>query len=160
LEAYLDIETTSFSKYYGEITVVGILICDGINKNVVQLVGKDITRDNLLKTLDGVDIIYTYNGSKFDLPFIEDSLGIDLANHCRHHDLMLDCWEKNLYGGFKKVEEKLGIERRLKGIDGRSAIKLWERYKNYQDQTALNTLLEYNREDVVNLKILKEKLTR
>lgn len=32
------------------------------------------------------------------------------------------------------------------------------RYKNYRDQRALTVLLAYNKEDVVNLKLLKENL--
>jgi len=38
---------------------------------------------------------------------------------------MFDCWKENLYGGLKKVEEKLGIERLSKGIDGIEAMRLW-----------------------------------
>ena len=75
--------------------------------------GKHITVDSLLETLGGVDIIYTYNGSKFDLPFIYTLLGINLAKIFTHRDLMYDCWRNNLYGGFKAVERQLGIERRV-----------------------------------------------
>jgi uncharacterized protein YprB with RNaseH-like and TPR domain len=35
---------------------------------------------------------------------------------------------------------------------------LWWRYINHQDLYALDLLLEYNKEDVVNLKKLKERL--
>jgi len=38
------------------------------------------------------------------------------------------------------------------------AVRLWWRYVNDYDEDALNTLLEYNKEDVVNLKSLKEIL--
>jgi DNA invertase Pin-like site-specific DNA recombinase len=41
---------------------------------------------------------------------------------------------------------------------GYEAVKLWWRYANDFDEDALVTLLEYNREDVVNLKTLKERL--
>jgi hypothetical protein len=158
LEAYLDIETTGLSPFYNYITVIGIFICNDRCTKFVQLVGNNITKENLLRTLKEVNIIYTYNGSKFDLPFIEASLEINLTRYFRHHDLMLDCWQMNLYGGFKAVEEKLGITRRLKDVDGKEAVKLWWQYKNQHDQNALNILLEYNKEDVVNLKILREKL--
>ena len=58
----------------------------------------------------------------------------------------------------KSVERQLGIERRLVGIDGYEAVKLWWRYVDSFDLDALNTLLEYNKEDVVNLKSLKDLL--
>ena len=71
---------------------------------------------------------------------------------------MYDCWNFNLYGRFKAVERQLGIDRKLKEVDGLEAIRLWWRYLDYFDLDALNTLLEYNKEDIINLRILKEKL--
>ena len=100
----------------------------------------------------------TNNGSCFDLPFIRDFLGVDLAESYHHHDLMYDCWRKNLYGGFKAVEAQLDIARQLKGIGGLEAVILWWRYQNGGDQNALALLLQYNKEDVVNLKVLRERL--
>jgi len=158
VEAYLDIETTGLSPQYSEITVVGIHICNGDDTRSIQLVGKDITADNIVDTLRGVNIIYTYNGKSFDLPFIHSQLGINLEETFTHHDLMYDCWNCNLYGGFKAVEKQLNIERKLTEVNGYEAVKLWWRYVDYFDLDALNTLLEYNKEDVVNLKTLKERL--
>lgn len=128
---------------------------------MVQLIGKEATRDNLLKCLQGVQTIYTYNGHRFDLPFITACLGVDLEDSYHgwaHHDLMYDCWRHNLRGGFKAVEAQLCITRETKGINGWDAVLLWWRYRNYGDRNALETLLKYNREDVVNLKVLRERL--
>lgn len=158
LEAYLDIETTGLSPMDSRITVIGIYLAQGVNSRVVQLVGDDVTEDNLLQAVTGVTSLYTYNGSRFDLPFIEHHLGINLAEMCEHHDLMYDCWQNNLYGGLKGVERQLHIPRQLTEINGYDAIRLWWRYVNDYDKTALATLLEYNKEDVVNLKTLREKL--
>lgn len=158
LEAYLDIETTGLSLQYNEITVVGIHLCNGSGTECTQLVGSEITASSLLEALKDVQMIYTYNGSRFDLPFILTQLGIDLEESFTHHDLMYDCWRNNLYGGFKAVERHLGIERRLTEVNGYEAIRLWWRYVDYSDLDALHTLLEYNKEDVLNLKTLKEIL--
>lgn len=158
VEAYLDIETTGLSPECSEITVVGINICDGDENSFTQLVGKDITEYNILEALAGVSKIYTYNGSRFDLPFIHCRLGVNLAELFLHHDLMYDCWRYNLYGGFKAVERQLGIKRGLTEVNGYEAVRLWWRYMDYFDLDALNLLLEYNKEDVINLKVLKEKL--
>lgn len=157
MEAYLDIETTGLSPYYNQITVVGISIGDSSNREVLQLIAPNITANNLREVLKGVKTIYTYNG-RFDLPFLRSHLGIDLGREFRHHDLMLDCWRKNLYGGLKVVERRLGMRRKLKDVDGREAIRLWMRYEKQHDYNALSTLLEYNKEDVLNLKTLKEML--
>jgi uncharacterized protein len=157
-DAYLDIETTGLSCQYAEITVIGIYLVNGRRGNMVQLVGKEATRKNLLDRLAGVEAIYTYNGSRFDLPFIHGSLGIDLQGLFAHHDLMHDCWRCRLYGGFKAVEQKLGIPRQTSGITGWDAVMLWQRYHRHGDRNALDLLLRYNQEDVMNLKVLREKL--
>ena len=158
IEAYLDIETTGLSPWDSEITVVGIHLCYEEDTAFIQLVGEDISADSIMEALTGVDVIYTYNGSRFDLPFIQCRLGINLADMFKHCDLMYNCWQNNLYGGFKAVEQQLGIKRKLKEVNGFEAIRLWWRYVNDYDEGALNILLEYNKEDVLNLKALKERL--
>ena len=158
IEAYLDIETTGLSPRDCDITVVGVYIHGEDVTRFIQLVGKDITSESILDTLKGIDILYTYNGSRFDLPFIYSSLGINLAKIFKHCDLMYDCWRDNLYGGLKSVEMHLGIGRRLKEINGYEAVKLWWRYVDLFDLDSLNLLLEYNKEDVINLKALKDRL--
>ena len=159
-EASLDIETTGLSPAWCEITVVGIHIFGGDDTGFVQLVGEEVTADNLLTALEGTQVIYTYNGSRFDLPFIRSRLGINLAEFFTHCDLMYHCWRNDLYGGLKGVEQQLGIPRRLREINGYQAVRLWWRYVNDYDQDALATLLEYNKEDVINLKTLKEMLLK
>ena len=157
-EAYLDIETTGLFPEYSQITVIGLHLVRAGSERFVQLVGDEVTAERLLAALEGVDVIHTYNGSRFDLPFIQAYLGVDLTEGFEHCDLMFDCWQNNLYGGLKHVERCLGIPRRLKEVNGYEAVRLWWRYINDYDEDALKTLCEYNREDVVNLKTLKEKL--
>ncbi len=156
--AYLDIETTGLSRDYCDITVIGIGREYCAKVEVVQLIAPDISASKLMRALKGVEEIYTYNGSRFDVPFIREKLGIDLKNEMVHTDLMYACWKHNLMGGLKAVEQRLGIKRKLTGIDGRMAVKLWWQYYNENDRQALKTLLEYNEEDVVNLRGLRQKL--
>ncbi|MFQ5924883.1 MAG: ribonuclease H-like domain-containing protein [Dehalococcoidia bacterium] len=151
MKAYLDIETS----FWGEITIIGVYRAD---HQFSQLVGEEVTKSNLMKIMEGVETLYTYNGSRFDLPVIERQLGVDLTQHLHSHDLMYDCWRCNLFGGLKRVEEQLGIPRLSKGIDGFEAMYLWDRYKRWQDEEALKTLLLYNKEDVLNLPILESRL--
>lgn len=157
-EAYLDIETTGLSSACCEITVIGIYLVNENDSRLVQLVGQEVTKDNLLNALEDVKTIYTYNGSRFDLPFIRNALGIDLEESQYHHDLMYDCWDCKLYGGFKRVERQLGISRQLPDMSGLDAVILWRKYRDRGDQKALELLLKYNEEDVVNLCALRDGL--
>jgi uncharacterized protein YprB with RNaseH-like and TPR domain len=158
IRCYLDIETTGISPKAYEVTVVGLAFERDRTMEVLQLVGSGITEARLKAALRGVERLYTYNGRRFDLPFLRRRLGMDLEKSFAHRDLMYDCWAQKLKGGLKKVEEKLGIARATKGIDGWMAVQLWWDYINNRDADALRTLLEYNREDVVNLRTLRNKL--
>ncbi len=157
--AYLDIETTGISRYSKNITIIGIALETGNEEmEMVQLYNENLNDVRVFEALEGVDEIYTYNGSRFDLPFIKFSMGIDLNKEFEHRDLMYDCWKKNLKGGLKKVEKLLEIERELKDVDGAEAVRLWWQYVNGYDEEALRKLLLYNSEDVINLKVLRKKL--
>ena len=70
----------------------------------------------------------------------------------------LHCWKNRLFGGLKSVERQLGIKRKLVEMNGYEAVRLWWKYVDSFDLEALNTLLEYNREDVVNMKVLRDML--
>jgi len=149
--AYLDIETS----FYGRITVVGIFVPPD---NFVHLVGNMIEEYTIMRALDTSNVIVTFNGSRFDIPVIKKRFGLDLRSHFKSHDLMYDCWRQGLYGGLKVVEKKLGIGRKTEGLTGMDAPILWERYIREGDESALDLLLKYNRDDVMNLLVLEERL--
>ncbi len=157
--AYLDIETTGLSPVTGRLTVIGIYRENGTDGKIVQLVGDEICRPGLIAALEDTEMLYTYNGARFDLPFIRTKLGVDLTEYYRHRDLMYACRKRNLYGGLKGVERKLGIRRQLQDMDGRAAVRLWHNYARYGDMRSLEMLLKYNEEDVMNLRLLRERLS-
>ena len=158
MRAYIDIETTGLDPAEGELTVVGIHFEQDGQERMVQLYEGTLTKDNLLAALEGTDILYSYNGKEFDLPFIAAKLGVDLAGVFSHCDLMHHCWRRNLYGGLKKVEVKLGISRETAGMDGAHAVEIWNDYRLNGNSGALRTLLLYNAEDVTNLAHIRRKL--
>lgn len=146
--AYVDIETTGLSRYTDIITMIGIY--DGnIAKSYVA--GADL--DEAYKKLNEFDIVVTFNGKTFDMPFIEykSNKKYDLI----HLDLRFMLKEFGLAGGLKNIEKELGITRpdEVDGVDGFEAVRLWRKYKN-GDEGALRKLLIYNKEDIVNLKYL------
>jgi len=149
--AYLDIETS----YEQRITVVGIYRPD---RDVLQLVGRNVTAEAINDFLAGSSEVLTYNGHRFDLPIIKSETGVDIRAGFRCRDLMHDCWRRNLKGGLKNVEKQLDIGRETEGVDGRMAMRLWRRYVEYDDEDAMKLLLQYNRDDIVNLETLRQTL--
>jgi uncharacterized protein YprB with RNaseH-like and TPR domain len=147
---YLDIETS----FRGEVTVVGLLRMD---RGVVQLVGDAITREALLDALHGLDTMCTFNGESFDLPVLRRAFGIGLLERYRSVDLSIECRQHGIRGGLKRIEASLSIPRRLRGVSGLDAMVLWDRWLR-GDRPALDTLLAYNRDDVVNLALLERRL--
>jgi uncharacterized protein YprB with RNaseH-like and TPR domain len=150
-KAYLDIETT----YDGQISVIGIHIP---GREVVQLTGNQVTDFILVRSLEGVNTVVTFNGTSFDLPFIRRVTGLDIRDLAEHRDLLHTCRKRGLKGGLKRVEALLGIGRSSGIVDGRLAPRLWQRWEWDGDEEALRVLLEYNREDCVNLEVLEEIL--
>jgi uncharacterized protein YprB with RNaseH-like and TPR domain len=158
VRAYIDIETTGLDPSASELTVVGIHLEQDGQERLVQLYEDTLIKDNLLAALVGTSTLYSYNGKEFDLPFIAAKIGIDLASVFTHCDLMHHCWRRNLYGGQKKVEKKLGISRETAGMDGADAVELWNDYRSNGNPDALRTLLLYNSEDIKNLAHIRRKL--
>jgi uncharacterized protein YprB with RNaseH-like and TPR domain len=104
---YFDIETSSTM----EITVAGIYFEAG---KLIQLVGDDITQEALGELFEN-KVIYTYNGSRFDLPFVKRELGLDVDELAQTHDLMFDCWKNNLL--YRNFKNSYTIIKGLRGKD-------------------------------------------
>ncbi len=149
--AYLDIETDG-RMYQGEpITVIGIY--DGLDyKSFVK-------GENLAEFTDAIShysVIVTFFGAGFDLPVIKNafpSLQLDQI----HIDLCPLMRQVGYRGGLKAIERAIGIERspETRNLSGRDAVYLWREYRR-GSQEALDLLIAYNREDVVNLERLLE----
>jgi uncharacterized protein YprB with RNaseH-like and TPR domain len=151
VRAYLDIETDRA----GKICVVGISV---ENNGFLQWYGEEINTSSIERELSNVKTIVTFNGDLFDLPRLKESLNIDLKAQCVSRDLFKEKKKLGIKGGLKDLEKMFGIERKTEGMNGYKAMWLWEKYKLYGNMDALNLLLEYNKEDVVNLIRLEEIL--
>jgi hypothetical protein len=148
MKAYLDIETCAGNQ----ITVIGIYRED---RGFVQLVGGKITDVSVWDALEGADVVCTFNGDRFDLPILERQVRLDLRSRMRSMDLLRECRSRGIKGGLKRLEERFGIARATRGMNGWDAVRLWARYEQERDEEALQRLLEYNREDVMNLVALE-----
>jgi len=151
---FLDIETSGLSPYYSYITMIGLY--DGINsKTIIPPLQFDYHR--LKKELEQYKLIVTFNGSSFDLPFINKYYP-GLLPDAVHIDLRIAARKMDLTGGLKKIEKLLGIQRKeiIQDLNGGDALTLWRMYKATGDEYYLNLLIEYNEDDVINLQKLAD----
>nr|WP_282594655.1 ribonuclease H-like domain-containing protein [Halomarina salina] len=155
---YFDIETTGLSHHRDQVTTVSLLR-DGEVRTLVNdpdpIVGEPLTREALREALDA-PLLVTFNGTTFDVPFLETSYDIDLD--AAHLDLRYACKRVGLSGGLKAIENDVGIERDRPDISGRDAVRLWKEYERGQTGS-LETLVSYNRDDAVNLRTLMDDLS-
>lgn len=145
---YLDIETTGLDMFGFEITTIALYDGKSIHYYVQ---GQNL--NDFIADIERYNVIVSYNGKTFDIPFIENFFRIKL-NHA-HIDLRYILKSLGYSGGLKRCEKALGIDRGdLDGVDGYFGILLWNDYQQNRNPKALETLLAYNIEDVVNLETL------
>jgi len=146
--AYFDIETTGLGAPGDHITTIALY--DG------QTIRHYVHGDNLMqfkRDIRAYDLLVTFNGKTFDVPFIEASFGMRLATP--HIDLRYVLAGLGYRGGLKAIERALGFDRGdLAEVDGYFAVLLWHDYVRKQNRAALETLLAYNMVDTVNLEAL------
>jgi uncharacterized protein len=163
--AYLDIETDPAA-----VTMVGICY-----QGRYRVFIRDIDLWDFCDFIAPIKLLVTYNGGAFDLPILlrtfyrsvprrefarDDVFNPPRGTHLPgvgHIDLMTILHRRGIRGGLKASEERLGILRppEVRGLDGFDAVLLWDRYQR-GERAALDLLVEYNRQDVMNLKRIVE----
>jgi uncharacterized protein YprB with RNaseH-like and TPR domain len=152
---FFDIETTGLDAASSVVTTV-TLHQNGETRTLVR--GDDLTDERLRAAFEPADLLVTFNGARFDVPFLESKFDIDLDRP--HIDLLPTCRRAGLQGGQDTVEDRLGIDRSLPDVDGREAVRLWYEHERGVDG-ALDRLIAYNREDTENMvPILEQTVDR
>ena len=151
--AFLDIETNGLPLPDGEITVVG-MYGKGRMRTFIQ--GENLSEERLQAELASYDLIVTFFGSGFDLPFLKvkyPNLEIDHP----HIDLCFAARRLGLKGGLKTIEVEVGCYRPtpLEGLTGWDAVRLWEEWQLGQSD-AREVLIQYNEADCKNLEPLAD----
>lgn len=147
--AYVDIETTGLSFGRDTITVVGVY--DGVRERSYV---RGVNLHRLPEALDHAQVLVTFNGARFDVPFLRRAFPRMRLQQI-HIDLLHPLRRLGYRGGLKAIEQEAGIERseETTGLSGYDAVRLWRAHEE-GDEAALDLLLEYNMEDVVNLEAL------
>jgi uncharacterized protein YprB with RNaseH-like and TPR domain len=146
---FLDIETTSLSPFDGIVTVVTV---HGRGATRSFIADEDL--GELPAYLRPFQVLVTFNGLRFDVPFLEATFP-NWVPPPGHIDLWPLFRRIGRTGGLKRIEQQLGIGNRsgVEGIHGLDAVRLWESYRRGQRES-LDLLVEYNRADTVNLEPL------
>lgn len=170
-----------YGRYYG---IIGMLIIDCdfdketntyriTDKEFVQMVGPDITKDNLIKTVGEFNEIIHYHGRStpnhkgyigFDLPVIDAQLGIalDMLPGVKSIDVELYCHRNGIYGGQKAAERVFNIERESNVDDGSDAVILMINAGRAKDdeqrKLIFDKLLKYNKEDIRGLVVIEQAI--
>ena len=147
---FLDIETTGLDQRRDDVTVVS---CHRGGETTTLVADRDLSADRLQRELDAANLLVTFNGKRFDVPFLETSF--DVSVDAPHVDLMYPCRKLGLTGGLKTIEREVGIDRDRPDLSGEDAVRLWREYQR-GDERALETLVSYNRDDTVNMRTLME----
>jgi uncharacterized protein len=153
--AFLDIETTSLSPYEGFVTVVTV---HGAGRSRTFVRGEDL--EELPAYLGRFPVLVTFNGSRFDVPFLQVAFPEMVAPPV-HIDLRFVLYRLGLAGGLKRIEATLGLGDRkgVEGIGGLDAVRLWHEYRR-GNPAALERLVRYNIADTRNLEPLLELAVR
>ena len=151
---FIDIEFSGVKKGYP--TIISLYDGDEV-KTMVR--GMNMNKELLEKELNNARLLVSFNGSVFDIPFLEKyfKIKVDIP----HFDLRFALHKLGYSGGLKDIEKEFGIERNndfVKELGSGYPLLLWKTFLATYDDYYLNLLVDYNQEDVVNLKTIADKI--
>jgi uncharacterized protein YprB with RNaseH-like and TPR domain/predicted nuclease with RNAse H fold/adenylate kinase family enzyme len=152
---YLDIETTGLSSDLHYVTVVGALYSGRFH----QWVWPE-KLDELAELISQAPLVVTFNGQRFDLPFLRAKAPA-VPQPRAHIDLLYIARAAGFKGGQKQLEVDLGLAREadIRDLDGLAAVAAWCSAL-YGDRESYKQLLRYNRADVEMMPEVAARLCR
>jgi uncharacterized protein len=152
----LDIETDGIK---GPITLVGLYNPnEGTINHKYFLRGQNLNKGNLKEAFRNCKMLVTYNGEEWDVPRIKRGFR-DVVPDVPIIDLMKISNGLGIRTSLKVMENTFNIDRMDSYSKKRHiATKLWRRWRDKQNKDALAKLIEYNKQDTINLYPLAEEL--
>lgn len=168
--AVLDIETTGLRPWSDAAILVGIVLTEAddtgtVTQKAIQIFAETLAEEEELlretaRILNDVDYVVTYNGKRFDMPFLKtrakknhltfpDPYDLDLYQVIRNYSSL-----KNMLPSLsqKSIEHYMGLsDDRSDRIDGGESVDQYFRWLDTGDKETLNKILLHNRDDIVLL---------
>lgn len=163
---FLDIETTGLSRKHSRVYLIGIIYFDIDIQSwkLLQLFINDLKEEGkLLKEsysiLSQFKYIINYNGTSFDISYINDRLQFNNINSYIKKDRSIDLYRIIKSNSFlfsfenyklETIEEYLNIYRKDQ-LSGKECINLYFNFLNNNDSNIKNLILQHNYEDLYYL---------
>ncbi len=158
----LDIETTGLNPQRSKFVLGGLLTPDKGGLKAEQFFAENLKEEQetlqaYMKAVSEKDLILTYNGKRFDIPFIEGRsqapvdlpFNLDLYLLVKNHS-PIRSFLPNLKQ--KTVENFMGLwEHRKDEISGKESVDLYYSYLSSRDPAVREKILLHNHDDIVQL---------
>ena len=160
-----DIETTGLFPRNDRIMLTGLLTIKDGRGTARQFFAESLNDEKAvieatLSALKDTDVILTYNGRSFDVPFTETRASHYGINAVMPYDLdlftVISGYSeiKKFTGSLsqKSIERFMGLSQsRNDRIDGRESIRLYEQYLNAPSYALEKTIMLHNHDDICQL---------
>ncbi len=173
----IDIETTGLNPDQNHFILGGLVVPDSQGKNAIQILAESKEEEtsllrSYLSKLRDLDVLISYNGDHFDLPFLNRRIK---KNYISKEELPVfhsfDLYRiLNKYSPFRKmlpnlkqktVETFLGLwSDRADEISGSESVELYHQFLRTKDQTTRDTILLHNKDDILQLSRLIKVLDK
>lgn len=152
---FLDIEVSHVDSGY----ITCMTLADE-NNTMTFIRGINLDMDHIKKIISRYDVIITFNGNIFDIPFLNKK-NKNFIKDKLCWDLRTSCNRLGLKGSLKDIEKRLNIKRQNKIIErlhNGDPYLLWKIFNATKDRYYLDLLVGYNQEDTLNLQFMADKL--
>ncbi|HJX05193.1 MAG TPA: ribonuclease H-like domain-containing protein [Candidatus Nanoarchaeia archaeon] len=153
----IDVEATHWN---GPISIIGVYKPkEGEIEYTAYVKDINLTAESLKKAFAGCKLLITFNGMSYDVPEIKKQFLGAIPDNMPVIDLYLLAKSMNMDGGLKILEKTFNIFRKEEVENKRRiSTKYWKKYEATGNEKVLETLIEYNRQDTINLYPLAEKI--